>query len=268
MFTVTYFWVVYIPPLSAYHLRVQSHLYSTLSPRPSKALGKQLVPLLTNVPRAFSTLVSDTQFSTLGVVLLAIVAQVGRLVGLPEPSAPSPVPTIPEHQKPAKVLAASLRQNGDDRGEIVQRTYDSQDLDVGEVITRESICNRTSAKREDEKKYSKENKKKGKAAAADADAGRCTDMDTGHVVDIEMDETAGTHTAPLPESVTKAEKSTKKPTKRLGSDPVTKSSSVVVTAASTSASTPAGTKPKEEKKKKKKKRRKQGNAIDELFAGL
>ncbi len=82
---------------------------------------------LTDSSRAFSTLVADTQFSTLGVVLLAILARVGRLVGLPEP------PPAPE-LKPKTILATSLKQTGDDRGEVVQRTYKSEE--VGEVVSR------------------------------------------------------------------------------------------------------------------------------------
>ena len=112
----------------------------TWSAQISRGLSKATSPisaLLFSKPadqslRAFSTLVADSQFSTLGVVLLAILARVGRLVGLPEPLA---APVLKPGQIAKVVLATSLKETGDDRGELVPRVYGSED--VGEVISRE-----------------------------------------------------------------------------------------------------------------------------------
>ncbi|KAH0846543.1 hypothetical protein AYO21_11300 [Fonsecaea monophora] len=104
----------------------------------------------TLVPRAylgFSGLVSDSQFAHLGVVLVGLLADVVSSVGLPTP--------IPHEQieqrgkvitttkggqsdtattKARSPTAKSIRVTGLQSGEIVERTYDSDDL--GEVIER------------------------------------------------------------------------------------------------------------------------------------
>ena len=127
--------------------------------------------------RAFSNLVADMSFSTLGVVLLAILARVGRLVGLPGPAGPDLNPG----QKPKTVLATSLRETGDDRGEVVQRMYDSED--IGEVVSREMTG----------KKRIKKIENKGESAGP------------GKVVDREMEE-IGDSAMSQPERIGEAEK--------------------------------------------------------------
>ena len=74
-------------------------------------------------------MVADDAFSTLGVVLLSILARIGKLVGFPEP-----VPEFKAGPKPRTFLAASLRQTGDDRGQVVERPFESED--VGELVRR------------------------------------------------------------------------------------------------------------------------------------
>ena len=61
---------------------------------------------------AFSTVVRDTQFAALGVVLMAMLARIGREVGLPENTLDIEV-----------VRGVSLRQTGVDTGELVEREW-------------------------------------------------------------------------------------------------------------------------------------------------
>lgn len=76
-------------------------------------------------------------------VLLAALARVGKLVGLPAPDAPRP------EEKRKTVLATSLTQTGDDKGEVVQSLYVNED--VGEVVTRETRTQQVvPGKREDD----------------------------------------------------------------------------------------------------------------------
>ncbi len=79
--------------------------------------------------RAFTTLIADSQFSTLGVVLIAVLARVGRIVGLPEPE-PKPLAIEADAQT---LLASSVRQTGHDTGEIVLREYVE---DKGKILER------------------------------------------------------------------------------------------------------------------------------------
>lgn len=81
--------------------------------------------------RAFSTLVADSQFSTLGVVLIAVLARVGRLVGLPEPESEPEVLAMNVDVK--MLLTSSVRETGREAGEIVVREYVE---DMGEVVER------------------------------------------------------------------------------------------------------------------------------------
>ena len=58
-------------------------------------------------------------------VLLAVLARVGRLVGLPKP-----LPTAPEltrEEQPDTLLATSLTQTGVDRGEVIERVFDDRE---------------------------------------------------------------------------------------------------------------------------------------------
>ena len=61
---------------------------------------------------AFSTVVHDTQFAALGVVLMGALARIGREVGLPENKVDVEM-----------VRGVSLRQTGVDTGEVVEREW-------------------------------------------------------------------------------------------------------------------------------------------------
>jgi hypothetical protein len=71
------------------------------------------------------------------VVLLAILARVGKLVGLPTP----PLHVVSElkpEPRPNTILATDLMQTGMDRGEVVERTCDSGGPeDHGLAVSRE-----------------------------------------------------------------------------------------------------------------------------------
>jgi ribonuclease MRP protein subunit RMP1 len=62
---------------------------------------------------AFSSVVRDVQFAALGVVLMGVLARVGREVGLP----------VPVVQEVEVVSGVSLRQTGVDRGVVVRREW-------------------------------------------------------------------------------------------------------------------------------------------------
>jgi ribonuclease MRP protein subunit RMP1 len=79
--------------------------------------------------RAFSTLVADSQFSTLGVVLIAMLARVGRIVGLPEVEADP----AGADANVKTLLVSSFRATGQQSGEAVLREYME---DVGKVVER------------------------------------------------------------------------------------------------------------------------------------
>lgn len=75
---------------------------------------------------AFSTVVRDSQFAALGVVLMGILASVGKEVGLPKVDV-------------ERIRGVSLLQTGVDRGRVVEREYSSPKPgweDVGEVVER------------------------------------------------------------------------------------------------------------------------------------
>jgi len=80
--------------------------------------------------RAFTSLVADRQFSTLGVVLIAVLARIGKIVGLPE----SERHLLDVNSDGEKLLASSTRETGQDTGEIIQREYVE---DVGKIIEME-----------------------------------------------------------------------------------------------------------------------------------
>lgn len=97
----------------------------------------------TLLPRAylgFTSLVADTQFAQLGVVLVGVLADVMSVVGAPTASKEdAQATTLPSESKSqAKTLkATSLRVTGVHSGEIVERMYDSDDM--GEVIERGDV---------------------------------------------------------------------------------------------------------------------------------
>jgi ribonuclease MRP protein subunit RMP1 len=79
--------------------------------------------------RGFTTLVADSQFSILGVVLVALLARAGRIVGLPEPKSGGLARDADVQMLPA----SSIREPGDDAGEIVLREYVKE---IGRVVGR------------------------------------------------------------------------------------------------------------------------------------
>jgi ribonuclease MRP protein subunit RMP1 len=84
---------------------------------------------LADFRRAFTTLVADTQFSTLGVVLFAVLARVGRIVGLPRCQ-----PMVPAANVGSKtLLTSSVRETGPETGEVVTGEYVE---DMGSVVER------------------------------------------------------------------------------------------------------------------------------------
>jgi hypothetical protein len=89
---------------------------------------------------AFSGLVKDSQFSNLGIVLLGILADVVKVVGLPELERQSPSQRIDAQgsvsgsSTPRTLTGMSTRVTGVQMGDIVERQYDSDD--VGEVVER------------------------------------------------------------------------------------------------------------------------------------
>ncbi|KIW97074.1 uncharacterized protein Z519_02466 [Cladophialophora bantiana CBS 173.52] len=102
------------------------------------------------VPKAylgFSGLVSDTQFANLGVVLIGVLADVASTVGVPTPSRQegaeeggmeiTPTRRVRTERgtvKARSLMGTSIRVTGLQSGEVVERTYDSDDL--GEVVER------------------------------------------------------------------------------------------------------------------------------------
>jgi ribonuclease MRP protein subunit RMP1 len=78
---------------------------------------------------AFSTVVQDSQFAALGVVLMGVLASVGKEIGLPRVEV-------------EKITGVSLRQTGVDKGEVVGREYGSpkpRREDAEEVVERSMI---------------------------------------------------------------------------------------------------------------------------------
>lgn len=79
---------------------------------------------------AFSVVVQDSQFAALGIVLLGVLASVGKELELPR--------VVVE-----KISGISLRQTGVDRGEVVAREYRSPKPgsggDVEEVIEKSAV---------------------------------------------------------------------------------------------------------------------------------
>ncbi|ETI23326.1 hypothetical protein G647_05126 [Cladophialophora carrionii CBS 160.54] len=90
----------------------------------------------------FSSLVGDTQFANLGVVLVGVLADIVSVTGAPEPARRSGDrlggTKITETQNLREVVATgeatSLRVTGPHSGELIERQYDSDD--VGEIVER------------------------------------------------------------------------------------------------------------------------------------
>lgn len=77
-------------------------------------------------------MVADNQFSTLGVVLIAVLARVGRIIGLPAIES-----NVVAASAGGKILlASSFRETGEVRGETVLREYGE---DMGKVVERRTI---------------------------------------------------------------------------------------------------------------------------------
>ncbi|KAK5061354.1 hypothetical protein LTR84_007896 [Exophiala bonariae] len=90
----------------------------------------------------FSGVVADTQFANLGVVLMGVLSEIAGVVGLPRSrtAETDERESLMQHaqatKKQARTLTAhSLHVTGPDRGNLVERVYDSDDL--GEVVERQ-----------------------------------------------------------------------------------------------------------------------------------
>jgi hypothetical protein len=174
--------------------------------------------------------VADSQFSTLGVVLLAILARVGKLVGLPTPplhaaSEPKPEP------RPNTMLATGLMQTGVDRGEVVERSRDRGGLeDHGLAVSREE--SNVSKTRMMACGQRVEGADKANSLDEETVTAACEDI-AGSLLDA-GDAELGARDKPANEAVARGS---------LVGQPIAVA-------------------------ERRKKRRKKGNAIDELFAGL
>jgi ribonuclease MRP protein subunit RMP1 len=82
--------------------------------------------------RAFSTVVADNQFAALGVVLIAVLARVGRIVGLPEATWKD----TEANAEGKPLLASSVRGTARKSPEAMVRD-DMEDM--GNVIEREAV---------------------------------------------------------------------------------------------------------------------------------
>ena len=182
--------------------------------------------------RAFSTLVADRQFSTLGVALLALLARVGKIVGLPQSAVPVPAEELKPGQQPHIVSGTGLTQTGVDRGEVVERVFGNREAEqshqavsreegvafmMGAMKGREASEDVSEGKSLDEKLVSSADKGATKPLRADSGIG---DFGKGKYLTGE----AVAHGGLVEKTLTEAER--------------------------------------------KRKRRKKGNAIDDLFAGL
>lgn len=90
----------------------------------------------------FSGIVADTQFANLGVVLMGVLSEIAGAVGLPQaPAAETDNrEDVMQHAQGAanqarSLTAQSLHVTGPEKGTLVERVYDSDDL--GEVIERQ-----------------------------------------------------------------------------------------------------------------------------------
>jgi hypothetical protein len=164
------------------------------------------------------------------VVLLAILARVGKLVGLPTPPLHGVSELKPE-PRPNTVLATDLMQTGVDRGEVVERACDSGGPeDHGLAVSRE------------ESNVSKTRMTTGGQRVEEADKDNSFDEET---VTAAREDIAGSLL-----NAGDAELGVRdKPASKAVAQGVLAGQPIAVA-------------------ERKKKRRKKGNAIDELFAGL
>jgi ribonuclease MRP protein subunit RMP1 len=199
--------------------------------------------------RAFSTLIADRQFSNLGVVLLAILARVGKLVGLPE-LAPPAVSDIKPGQQAHNILATSLNQAGVDRGEVVKRVSPMSDMEAAaEADTVRPLTKELSDEERQKRKLTTSNVE-GESPRQDTHPNKASESLLG-VTDMGDDDAAAARAYATGVRGIKS-----KASHQLASGVVAHN-----TSSASSDKTPATP-------ERKKKRRKKGNAIDELFAGL
>lgn len=90
----------------------------------------------------FSGIVADTQFANLGLVLMGVLSEIAGVVGLPQDSGAEMderqglIQGAQKTTEQARSLTAhSLHVTGPERGTLVERVYDSDDL--GEVVERQ-----------------------------------------------------------------------------------------------------------------------------------
>jgi hypothetical protein len=117
---------------------------------------------------AFSTVVQDSQFAALGVVLMGVLASIGKEVGLPRVEV-------------EKIRGVSLRQTGVDRGEVVRREYSSPRPtreDAEEVVERSMIVAREKEDRMENEVWRMKSAEGKQDVGEDANASATVDMDT------------------------------------------------------------------------------------------
>lgn len=246
----------------------------------------------TLLPRAylgFTSLVADTQFAQLGVVLVGVLADVMSVVGAPTASKEdAQATTLPSESKSqAKTLkATSLRVTGVHSGELVERMYDSDDM--GEVIERGDAL-QGSATDGDDTRVTKPTElqihaPEARASVDDDDDEAADEMGQDvHVNKIlsaasyEVN-AASSHHPPPPQTISTTKTTEQKPRQVKGAplltndDPTTSLSKSRLTSTTSSRNPnkapppkPASSKLKDKKREKKKTKT---NAIDDLFAGL
>lgn len=165
-------------------------------------------------------------------VLLAIVARVGKVVGLPDPSLTAASDDNKSGRQAIGVLAPSLTQTGVDTGEVVDRVFDGEQLDSRRPLVRreEKIASTT--------KMTRDGGMGGKARKGNHLDEHVLTGEDGRVTESGLTSVGDGRSRTTGHSASEA----------IANDEL-------------AGKTPAVA-------ERKKKRRKKGNAIDELFAGL
>ncbi|KAL6245256.1 Ribonuclease MRP protein subunit rmp1 [Rhinocladiella similis] len=246
----------------------------------------------TLVPRsyvAFTSLVSDTQFANLGVVLVGALADVVSIAGPPTPTTATtskmepPIPSLAlatdkpitsdnNHRKATRLTATSLRVTGLRSGEQVERLYDSDDM--GEVVER-----RTTPKNENEKSKAPPSspprppiQKDTKDMIADrANASTGTRSSKGavqHVLDNDGDDEVGEETSVQNRPQFRENRAQLNDTPSSLSNALTNQSQPKKPLPPSSSTTSRQKPVKKPASKDKKKKKGKTSAIDDLFAGL
>lgn len=206
---------------------------------------------LTALSSAFSQVVKDIRFSTIGVVLLAVLADVSKVVGLPPPD---------EQEQHAIAGMANATQNvhGNDATDMGLKKSASHDAtaatfggeDVGEVVKRGGG-------------------KTGSAKGRDASPGVLVQRDELQIAEDVTDFTKEKAFSQTTENTTTASSSTKKikSTKNEDAD-VAEPAVAPPSKRQREKSTKSKSRDEDLEKRKKKRKQKKGDAIADLFSGL